>query len=103
MKYWVMISAGANYGRGIGDMVNRRATYLGASTATHIFLRTVKSYGSAMIYSITSTLSHLNKTVWMLDNNKREHPLKYHRFGRSHKFVKVDGRTSKQCIEYKTM
>ena len=34
MKHWAMISAGANYGRGIGEIVNRRATYLGASTNT---------------------------------------------------------------------
>ena len=99
MKHWAMISAGANYGRGIGEIVNRRATYLGASTTTQTFLRAVKPYGNAMIENITSTLSHVNKTVWMLDNNQRGHPLKFQRYGSSNNFVKVTGRTSKQCIE----
>ena len=26
MKHWAMISAGANYGRGIGEIVNRRVS-----------------------------------------------------------------------------
>ena len=34
MVSWAMISAGANYGRGIGEIVNRRATFLGASSTT---------------------------------------------------------------------
>ena len=38
MKHWAMISAGPNYGMGIGEIVNRRATYLGASTTTQTFL-----------------------------------------------------------------
>ena len=38
----------------------------------------------------------------MLDNNQRGHPLKYQRFGSSNNFVKVTGRTSRQCIECKT-
>ena len=97
MKHWAMISAGANYGRGIGEIVNRRATYLGASTTTQTFLRTVRPFGNAMIENITATLSHVNKTVWMLDNNQRGHPLKFQRFGSSNNFVKVTGRTSKQC------
>ena len=94
MKHWAMISAAANYGRGIGEIVNRRATYLGASTTTQTFLRSVKPYGSTMIDNITSKLSQVNKTVWMLDNNQRGHPLKFQRFGSSNNFVKVTGRTS---------
>ena len=84
---------------GAGEIVNRRATYLGASTTTQTFLRSVKPYGNAMVESITSTLSHVNKTVWILDNNQRGHPLKFQRFGSSNNFVKVTGRTSKRCIE----
>ena len=97
MNHWAMISVGANYGRGIGEIVNRRATYLGASTTTQTFLRTVRPFGNAMIENITATLSHVNKTVWMLDNNQRGHPLKFQRFGSSNNFVKVTSRTSKQC------
>ena len=102
MKHWAMISAAANYGRGIGEIVNRRATYLGASTTTQTFLRSVKPYGITMIDNITSTLSRVNKTVWILDNNQRGYPLKFQRFGSSNNFVKVTGRTSKQCTECKT-
>ena len=69
MKHWAMISAGVNYGRGIGEIVNRRATYLGVSTTTKTFIHAVKPFGDDMINKITSTLSHVNKTVWMLDNN----------------------------------
>ena len=96
MKHWAMISAGANYGRGIGEIVNRRATYLGASTTTQTFLRTVRPFGDAMIANVTKILEQVDKTVWMLDNNQRSHPLKFQRFGSSNNFVQVTGRTSRQ-------
>ena len=99
MKNWAMISSGANYGRGVGEIVNRRATYLGASTTTRTFLKTVRPYGDQMIERVTETLSNCNKTVWMLDNNQRGHPLKFQRFGSSNTFVKVTGRTSRKCTE----
>ena len=51
-----------------------------------------------MVDSITSALSYVNKTVWMIDNNQRGHPLKFESFGSSNNFVKFTGRTSKQCI-----
>ena len=95
MKYWAMISSGANYGREIGEIGNCRATYLGASTTTKTFIRIVKPFGDAMIKNITSKLSHVNRTVWMLDNNQRGHPRKFQCFGSSNKFVKVTGRTLK--------
>ena len=41
---------------GVGEIVNRRATYLGASTTTQNFLRAVKPFGTAMIASVTETL-----------------------------------------------
>ena len=97
MKHWAMISAGANYGRGIGEIVNRRATYLGASTTTQTFIRTVRPFGDAMTANVTKTLEQVDKTVWMLDNNQRGHPLKFQRFGSSNNFVKVTGRSSRQC------
>ena len=99
MKNWAMISSGANYGRGIGEIVNRRSTYLGASTTTQTFLKTVRPYGDQMIERVTRTLSKCKKTVWMLDNNQRGHPLKFQRFGSSNTFVKVTGRTSRKCTE----
>ena len=77
IKYWGMISSGANYGRGIGEIVNRRATYLGDSTTTKTFIRTVNPLGDTILAKVNDTLSHYNKTVWMLDNNQREHPLKF--------------------------
>lgn len=66
MKSWAMISSGANYGRGIGEIVNRRVTYLGASTTTQAFLRAVRPYVDTMIERVTKTLALCNKTVWML-------------------------------------
>ena len=99
MTSWAMIAAGANYGRGIGDIINRRATFLGASTVTRIFLRKVTPYGKSMKDDITVTLSTVHKTVWTLDNNQLGHPLKHQRFGSSNDFVKVTGRTCRQCIE----
>ena len=44
MMNWAIISACANYGRGCGDMVNRRSTYLGGSATTQSFLRYVKPH-----------------------------------------------------------
>ena len=78
--------------------MNRRATYLGASTTTKTCIRVVKPFCDQMIDKVTSTLSRVNKTVCMLDNNQRGHPSKFQRFGSSNKFVKVAGRTSKQCV-----
>ena len=69
LKYWAVISAGANYGRGNGEIVNRRATYLGASTTTRTFTQSVKSSDDLMIANVTSRLSNVNKILWMLDNN----------------------------------
>ena len=65
MKHWAMISSGANYGRGIGEIVNRRTTYFGVSTTTKICIRVVKPFGDDMINKVTSTFSHVNKMVWI--------------------------------------
>ena len=102
MVSWAMISAGANYGRGIGEMVNRRATFLGASSTTRTFLRKVMPYGQSMESNITKTLSFVNKTVWALDNNQSGNPVKHQRWGSSNNFVKVTGRTCRECIECTT-
>lgn len=65
---WAMIFASANYGRGLGDMINRISTYFGASKS---FLQIVKSYIYLMMYIIANRLSGLLKTIWTLDNNQR--------------------------------
>ena len=78
--------------------MSRCATYLGASTTTKTCIRVVKPFGDQIIDKVTSTLSRVNKTVWMLDNDQRGHPLKFQRFGSSNKFMKVKGRTLKQCV-----
>ena len=96
MKHWARISSGANYGRDIGEIVNRGATYLGASTTTQTFLRIVRPYGNTMIDNVTETLRSRHKTVWMLDNNQRGHPLKFQRVRRSNKIVNVTGRMSRE-------
>ena len=95
---WAIISACANYGRGCGDMVNRRSTYLGGSATTQSFLRHVKPHIETMLSTIAINLSGLLKTVWMLDNNQKGHPKKFQRYGSSNRFVKVTGRTSRKCI-----
>ena len=64
-----MISVGTNYGRGVRDIFNRRATFLGASTTTRTLLRKVTLYGQPMENNITLTLSCIHKTVWTLDNS----------------------------------
>ena len=43
--------------------------------------------------------AHCNKTVWILDNNQRGHPMKFRRFGNSNNFVKVTRRTSRKCTK----
>ena len=98
MINWAIISAGANYGRGLGDMVNRRSTYLGASSTAQSFLRTIKPYADTMLSNIAIRLSQLQKTVWTLDNNQKGHPEKFQRFGSSNTFVKVTGRTVRECV-----
>ena len=98
MINWAIISAGANYGRGLGDMVNRRSTYLGASSTTRSFLRCVKPHADKMLSNIAIRLSHVLKTCWTLDNNQKGHPKKFQRFGSSNRFVKVTGRTVHNCV-----
>ena len=51
-----------------------------------------------MIYNITQKLSATQKSVWMMDNNQKGHPKKFQRFGSSNRFVKVTGRTIRNCI-----
>ena len=98
MTSQAMISAGANYTRGVGDIVNRRATLLGASTILRNFLRKVALYGQLMENNVTNTLSCVDKTVWTLDNNQLGHPLKYQRFGSSNDLIKATGCTCRECI-----
>ena len=85
MINWAIISAGANYGRGFGEMVNRRSTYLGASSTTRSFLRSIKPHADMMLSNISNRLSQLHKTVWTLDNNQKGHPKKFQRFGSSNR------------------
>ena len=98
MMNWAIICAGANYGRGLGDMINRQATYLGALSTTQLCLNYVKPFAKTMLSTIANRLSQLQKTVWTLDNNQRGHPKKFQRFGSSNRFVKVTGRTIRNCI-----
>ena len=77
MESWAMISQGVNYGRGTGEIVNRRTTYFGTFTTTLTFLRAVRHYGDTMIELVTAALVHCKKTVWILDSNQRGHPLKF--------------------------
>lgn len=90
-----MIFSGANCGRGIGEIVNRRATYLGASTTTQTLHGTGKPNNNAMIDTVTKTLRHKHKTVWMLDNSQCGHQLKSQSPGSSNNFVKAMGRASR--------
>lgn len=87
-----MISAGENYGTGIGEIVNRRTTYLGAST-TKTFFRTIEPVADSMLANIQIYLFSVNKTVLKFDNNQLEYPLNYQRFESSILFCK--GNTTK--------
>ena len=98
MINWAVVSAGANYGRGSGDMVSRRATYLGASSTIRSFLRFVKPHATDMLDNVQKRLSQLQKTVWTLDNNQKGHPMKFQRYGSSNCFAKVTGRTVRNAI-----
>ena len=71
MLNWAIISLGVNYGRGLGDMVNRQYTYLGGSSTANFFLKVVNPYDDYMLSNIFVQLSGLLKIVWMLDNNQK--------------------------------
>ena len=98
MMNWAIISAGANYGRGVGDMVNRRGTYLDVSSTTQSFLRSVKPHAESILSNVYQRLSREQKIVWTLDNNQKGHPKKFQRFGSSNRFVKVTGQTARNCV-----
>ena len=74
MMNWAIISAGANYGRGVGDMVNRRGTYLDVSSTTQSFLRPVKPHAESILSNVYQRLSREQKIVWTLDNNQKGVP-----------------------------
>ena len=82
MVNWAIVSAASSYNRGVGDIISRREMYMGVSSTTHI-LGHVKPYCDNMIPNVTQTLSHVDKTVWILNNNQRGHPLKFQRYGSS--------------------
>ena len=98
--HWAIMSAGEHYGRKIGEIVNRRVTYLGVSVTTKTFLRAVQPFSDSMLSIIGTCLSSVDKTVWTIDNNQRGHTLKYQRFGISNTFVKVTGRACCKCMSY---
>ena len=77
MVSWAMISDDANYGRGIGKIVNRCAIFLGASST--FFLRKVMPYGQSIEINLTKILSFVNKTAWTLNNNQSGDPVKHQR------------------------
>ena len=63
MPNWAIIPPGQI----MVEDVNRQATYLGASSCTRTFIRTVKLHADSMIYNITHKLSSMQKSMWMLD------------------------------------
>ena len=97
---WAIISAGENYGRGLGGMVNRQSTYLGESSTMQSFLRPIKTHVDTMLSNVSNRLSQLQKIVYTLNNNQKGHPRKFQSFGSSNRFVKVTGRTVRKCLLY---
>ena len=93
MMSWSVISAGVHYGKVLGDIDNRRSTYLGGSATTRSFLRIVEPHAESMLSSIDKNVSALLKTVWMIDDNQKCHPKNFQRVGSSNRFLKVTGRS----------
>lgn len=83
--------------------MNRSATYLCTSITTQIFLRQVKLDGNAMIITVTETLRHNHKNDWILYNNQRVCPIKFHCFSSLINFVKITGRASRKCTVCETV
>ena len=51
-----------------------------------------------MTDNVVKTLSYIDKTMWVMDNNQRGHHLKYQQFVSPNKFVKVTDRTIRKYI-----
>ena len=62
----------------------------------------MQPHSTTIIAKVIEILGNIHKTVWMLDNNQRGHPLKYQRFDISNNFVKATGRTSRKYTECNT-
>lgn len=97
MINWAIISAGANYGRGLPDMVNIWSTYLGASSTTRSFLRSIKPHADTTVSNIVTILSQ-HKKIKALYNKQRGHLKKFQRFGSSNRCAKVTSRTVRSCL-----
>jgi hypothetical protein len=100
VTHWGMVSAAASYGRGGGKVNNAASTFFGHSTTIKTFLNKTKQWRDEMEEQIHLLLRDKNKSVCCLDNNQKGHPLKYQRFGRSNKFVKVTGSVIKEFISF---
>ena len=74
-----------------GDTCNDHNTFFGNATTISIFMRRTRLWRQNMILAIYLRLEDEMNIVACLDNNQKGHPMKYQRFGKSNRFVKVTG------------
>ena len=86
---WAIVAAASIYSRGLGDSIQKRATYCRISSSIKTFVKRIKPHSQKMEQNVKSILDKETFIIAALDNNQKGFPKKHQRFGVCNKFVKV--------------
>ena len=88
---WATINTCSMYGRGEGRHRTQTSSFFGLGCTLNTLMKNTKSLRDNSNSNIHLRLRSEKKIVCCLDNNQKGNKLKYQRFGKSNKFVKVTG------------
>ena len=89
--YWGIINTCSVYGKNGGKSLSQAGTFFGNCVSMQTLMNKTKEWRDDMSNAIFKKLETESKLVCCLDNNQKGHNLKYQRFGKSNKYVKVTG------------
>ena len=90
-SYWGLINSCSIYGKGGGKGKSQTTSFFGHSVCNSTFMRKTKVWREDLSSSIHMKWKDEPKVLCCLDNNQKGHPLKFQRYGKSNKYVKVTG------------
>ena len=89
---WGTVNTCAIYARSNGSRQHSHSSsFFGHTTTLSTFMKETKQLRNDFDSKIHQRLIEEDKIVCCLDNNQKGNPLKYQRYGKSNKFVKVTG------------
>ena len=96
--YWGVINTCSIYGKGQGRTRSQSSSYFGYCTTIQTLMKKTKDLRDNLDSAIYLRLKDEKKIVCCVDNNQKGNKLKFQRFGKSNKFMKVTGSV---IIQYK--